>query len=120
MATFADDTAVMAIGEIVENSTRMLQSADNKVAIWPRKWRMKLDESKSVHIDLTNKIRQQSIFINGTKVPHADTTKYLIRLLMPRYSGKSILRKNVMSLTSSSGKCIGCLDAILTCQSIIN
>jgi hypothetical protein len=33
MATFADDTAVMAIREIVESSTRKLQSAVNKVGI---------------------------------------------------------------------------------------
>jgi hypothetical protein len=38
MAMFADDTAVMAIGETVNISTRKLQSAVNKVAIWTRKW----------------------------------------------------------------------------------
>jgi hypothetical protein len=38
---------------------------------------------------------------------------------MPSYGGKSILRKNVMSSTSNPGKCIGCLDAILSCQSTI-
>jgi hypothetical protein len=69
MATFADDTAVIAIGETVECSTRKLQSAVNKIAIWTRKWRIKLNESKSVHIDFTNKkIRQQPIFINGSKI----------------------------------------------------
>jgi hypothetical protein len=36
MATFADDTAVMAVGETVENSTRKLQSAVNKVTIWTK------------------------------------------------------------------------------------
>jgi hypothetical protein len=36
MATFADDTAVMAIGETVDISTRKLQSAVNKVAIWTK------------------------------------------------------------------------------------
>jgi hypothetical protein len=36
------------------------------------------------------------------------------------WGGKSILRKNAMSSTSSSGNCIGCLDAILSCQSTIN
>jgi hypothetical protein len=78
MATFVDDTAVMAIGEIIESSTRKLQSVVNKVAIWTRKWRIKLNESKSVYIDVTNKeIRQQPIFINGTKVPYANTAKYL-------------------------------------------
>jgi hypothetical protein len=73
MATFADDRAVMAIGETVDISTRKLQSVVNKVAIWTRKWRMKLNESKSVHIDFTNiKIKQQPIFINGT-VPYANS-----------------------------------------------
>jgi hypothetical protein len=57
----ADDTAVMAIGETVESSTRKLKSAVNKVAIWTRKWR----------------IKQQPVFINGTKVPCANTAKYL-------------------------------------------
>jgi hypothetical protein len=37
MATFADDTAVMAIVETVESSTRKLQSAVNKVTIWTKK-----------------------------------------------------------------------------------
>jgi hypothetical protein len=36
MATFADDTAVMAVGETVDISTRKLQSAVNKVAIWTK------------------------------------------------------------------------------------
>jgi hypothetical protein len=44
----------------------------------------------------------------------------LVWLLMPGCGGESMLRKNVMSSTSSSGKCIGCLDAILSCQSTIN
>jgi hypothetical protein len=68
MATFADDTAVKAIRETVDISTRKLQSAVNKVAIWTRKWRIKLNVSRSVDIDFTNKkIKRQPIFINGTK-----------------------------------------------------
>jgi hypothetical protein len=39
--------------------------------------------------------------------------------MIPSYGGKSILRKNVMSSTSSSGKYVGCLYAILSCQSTI-
>jgi hypothetical protein len=37
VATFADDTAVMAIRETIENSTTKLQSAVNKVATWNKK-----------------------------------------------------------------------------------
>jgi hypothetical protein len=36
MAMFADDTAVMAVAETVENSTRRLQLAVNKFAIWAK------------------------------------------------------------------------------------
>jgi hypothetical protein len=39
---------------------------------------------------------------------------------MSSYGGMSIVRNNVMSSPSSSGKCIGCLDTILSCQSTIN
>jgi hypothetical protein len=121
MATFADDTAVMPIGETVDISTRKLQSAVNKVAIWRRKLRIKLNESKSVHIDfINNKIKQQPIFINGTKVPYANTAKYLGMTLYANLRWKVCIRKNVMSSTTSSGKCIGYLDAILSCQSTIN
>jgi hypothetical protein len=78
MATFAEDTTVMAVGETVANSTRKVQSAMSKVAIWTTKWRMKLNESKSVHICTTSKkIRQQPIFVNSTQVPYANTAKYL-------------------------------------------
>jgi hypothetical protein len=44
----------------------------------------------------------------------------LVWHLIPSYGGKSILRKNVMSSTSSSGKCIGSLDAFLSHQFTIN
>jgi hypothetical protein len=40
-------------------------------------------------------------------------------MMMPSYGAKNKLRKNVMSSTSSSGKCIGSLDTILSCQSTI-
>jgi hypothetical protein len=94
MATFADDTTAMAIGEAVESSTRKLQSAVKKVAIRTRKWRMKLNESKSVHIDFTNnKIRQQPISINGTKVPYANTPKYFGMTLDAKLRWKEHIKK---------------------------
>jgi hypothetical protein len=83
----------MAVRETVANSTRKLQSAVNKVAIWTKEWWIKLNKSKSVHIDFANKIRQQLIFISGTQVRYANTTKYLGLTLEASYSGKTILRK---------------------------
>jgi hypothetical protein len=94
MATFSNDTVVMASGENVGNSTRKLQSAVSKVIIWTRKWRIKLNESASVHIDFTNtKIRQQPIFINGTKVPYANTAKYRGMTLDAKLQWKEHIKK---------------------------
>jgi predicted GIY-YIG superfamily endonuclease len=94
MATLADDTAVMAIGETIDISTRKLQSAVNKVTIWTRKWRIKLNESRSVHTDFTNnKIKQQPIFIHGTKVPYANTAKYLGMTLDAKLRWKEHIKK---------------------------
>jgi hypothetical protein len=46
MATFADDTAVMAVGETVKNSTRRLQSATNKAALRTEKMVNKIQRIK--------------------------------------------------------------------------
>jgi hypothetical protein len=118
MATFADDTAVMAIGETVESSTRKLKSAVNKIAILTRRWRIKLDESKSEHIDFTKKkIRQQPIFINGTKVPYANTPQYLGITLDAKLRRKEHIKKNHDGLNINFRKMYWFLDAILSCQS---
>jgi hypothetical protein len=79
----------MAIWENIESSTKKLQSAVNKFAIWTRKWRIKLNESISVHTDFTNKkIILQKIFINGTKFPYDNREKYLGMTLIPSYQVK--------------------------------
>jgi hypothetical protein len=100
IATFSDDTEAMAAGEILENSLRKLQSTVNKVVTWTKvKWRITLNESKSVHIIFKNKkIRQQLIFSKGIKVLYASTAQYLgmTRDVKLRWKGH-IKKKNVMS-----------------------
>jgi hypothetical protein len=60
------------------------------------------------------------IFIKGTKFPYANTAKYLGMILDAKLRWKEHVKKNVMSSTSSSGKCCGFLDEILSCQSTVN
>jgi hypothetical protein len=48
MATFADDTEIMAVGETIENSTRKLQSTVNKVAVWTKK--KMANKTQRIHI----------------------------------------------------------------------
>ena len=55
MASFADNTAIMAVGDSVEEGTEKLQRAVDKVKYWAKNWLIKLNEAKSVHVDITNK-----------------------------------------------------------------
>lgn len=78
IATFADDTAIMVIGKNNKKTTKKLQEAVTAVSIWTKKWRTKLNESKSVHINFTyKKIDPIPIEINSVRVPYANTAKYL-------------------------------------------
>jgi hypothetical protein len=45
---------IMAIGDNNSESTQKLQMAITEVQRWTRKWRIKLNKTKSVHIDFTN------------------------------------------------------------------
>lgn len=78
LATFADDTAVMTIGATIEESTINLQNAINGIEGWSKKWRIKFNEQKSVHINFTNKkINNLPIILNNNVVPNKKTAKYL-------------------------------------------
>jgi hypothetical protein len=76
VATFADDTAILAIGENNSESTQKLQVAITEVQRWTRKWRIKLNETKSVHIDFTNqRVEHKPIYINHHAVPNSDGSR---------------------------------------------
>ena len=78
VATFADDTAIMAVGDNVIETTEKLQAAIVEMEKWTNKWRIKLNEMKSVHVDFTyKKIGHRPVYINHHAVPHGNTAKYL-------------------------------------------
>lgn len=78
LATFADDTAITTIGDEADIAANKLQIALNDVSCWTKKWRISLNETKSVHINFTNKrINTVRVYINRKEVPYANTVKYL-------------------------------------------
>ena len=78
IATFADDTAIMAVGEDVQETTERLQSAINQINGWTKRWRIKLNESKSTHINFTNRrMNPVPITINQKVIPYENNAKYL-------------------------------------------
>ena len=78
IATFADDTAILAVGETIEDATEKLQTSVNKIHEWTRKWRIKLNEIKSAHVDFTNKnVQHLPVFLNNKQIPYSNSAKYL-------------------------------------------
>ena len=55
IATFADDTAIMASHENPKIATKNCQESVNQIQEWLRTWRIKVNEQKSVHVTFTLK-----------------------------------------------------------------
>lgn len=78
LATFADDTAILAVADSIEESTLILQNAMNSFSEWTEKWGIRINENKSTQVDFTNKkIRHLPVMLNNVPIPHANTAKYL-------------------------------------------
>lgn len=77
-ATFADDTALIAVADTAEESANMLQSHLDKVSRWTKQWRIRLNEAKSAHVNFTyKKDNVCPITLNSQIIPYANTAKYL-------------------------------------------
>lgn len=77
-ATFADDTAFLSVGKNTNESIPKLQQSISRMQSWTKKWRIKLNEGKSVHVDFTNKNAPYiPTFLNDKIIPFANEAKYL-------------------------------------------
>jgi hypothetical protein len=77
-ATFADETAIMAVRGDVEDATNQLQRAADKISNWTDQWLIKLNGDKSTHVTFTNKrCHYVPIIMNGKTLPHSLTAKIL-------------------------------------------
>lgn len=79
VATFADDTALIATGKIIIESTSKLQQSLDSISNWCGSWKIKLNETKSVHVNFTHKKidTQSRVKLNNIEVPLDDKAKYL-------------------------------------------
>ena len=53
-AAFADDTALIATGKDPDISRTKIQQATSKLIKWTKRWKIKLNELKSIYINFTN------------------------------------------------------------------
>ena len=78
VATYADDTAILATHSDPSIASLILQESLNSVQLWLDNWRIKINSSKSVHVTFTTrKANCPPVTINGQPVPQAESAKYL-------------------------------------------
>jgi len=76
-ATFADDTAILTVHDDPAMAAHRLQIHLNKIQSWLKTWRMKANETKSVHVTFTlNKMTCPHVTLNNVHLPQADEVKY--------------------------------------------
>jgi hypothetical protein len=94
VATFADDTVILAVGTSYEESTRKLQTAMNQIQTWTKKWNIHLNESKSAHINFTNRLCDHiPVTINNQNAPYANTAKCLVMTSGAKFRWKAHVKK---------------------------
>ncbi len=78
LATFADDTALLAKHHDYQTAVTMLQTATDGISQWTKKWKIKINETKSMRVDFALRPHgHQPILIDNIPVPQATTVKYL-------------------------------------------
>jgi len=78
ISTFADDTAILSSNPDPDVATMFVQEHLNELQKWLDLWRIKVNESKSVHLTFT--LRRSTCpapKINGKTIPQCNETKYL-------------------------------------------
>lgn len=85
----------MAVKNSQKEATDNLQKAINKIVKWMQDWKIKLNQQKSTHITFTLRRIEEghSLYIDGQKIPHSDTAKYLGIHLDTRLTWKHHIRK---------------------------
>jgi len=77
LSTFVDDMAIFTTHPDPTSASVSLQDHLCTIENWTRKWRMKINETKSSHITFTlRRGHSPPVYINQRVVPHAETVKY--------------------------------------------
>lgn len=92
--TFADDTVILATHENPVTASIILQRQLNDIQTWVNKWKIKMNESKSVQVTFTLRRDQcPPVSLNNTQIPQTSSTKYLGIHLDSRLTWNEHIRK---------------------------
>jgi len=78
LSTFADDTAILTTDPDPTQTSANLQEHLLEIITWTRKWKLKINESKSSYISFALRQGQcPAVQMNHTNIPQTETVKYL-------------------------------------------
>lgn len=77
-ATYADDTALLSSHQDPNMASILLQTNLNKIQRWLKIWRIRVNETKSVHVTFTNRRETcPPVVLNGHQLIQKEEAKYL-------------------------------------------
>jgi hypothetical protein len=78
IATFADDTAILAPHKDFNGAIGALQQSLNKVSSWAQRWRIKINASKSVKVDFSLQPHPDiQLILDNDRIPTQPSVRYL-------------------------------------------
>ncbi|CAK1588943.1 unnamed protein product [Parnassius mnemosyne] len=89
VATFADDTAVLACSRSPDDASAILQHSLDEIDKWLSKWKIKASATKSVHVTFT--LRRGNcppVSLRNNSLPQSDNVRYLGMYLDRRLTWK--------------------------------
>lgn len=93
IATFADDTALLAVANKPEEAASNLQAHLNLIDSWTDKWRIKANNTKSVQVTFTTKhLECPPVTLGGQAIPVKEEVRYLGIYLDKRLTWKAHIR----------------------------
>lgn len=90
IATFADDTALLAVHDSAAIASNILQEGLDNINSWFKLWNIKVNPIKSVHV--TFSLRREecpTVYIDNNLIPSAQSVKYLGMHLDKRLTWKN-------------------------------
>lgn len=105
IAMFADDTAILSTMKDQQAATEILQTTINTVYNWTKRWKIKINGDKSVHVNYTlRKTTYIPVTLNQQIIPQKDSAKYLGMHLDSRLNWKHHVRQKKLQIKQKMHK----------------
>lgn len=78
LATFADDTALLATSPSYPEAITNANTALAAFSAWAKRWKIAVNSTKSVHVDFALRHHgYEPLYLDGTPIPHSTSARYL-------------------------------------------